>query len=87
MVEENWLKVAVKAMTLGIGLYLIPPAFIANPALIDLAEQPFWALLALFKIGLALWAISFALISRKQALLRLAAGLVGLDLLFLLGIG
>jgi len=87
MVEENWLKVAVKAMALGIGLYLIPPAFIANPALIDLAEQPFWALLALLKTGLALGAVSFALISRKPALLRLTAGLVGLSLLFLLGIG
>jgi len=30
MVKENWLKVAMTAMTLGIGLYLIPLAMIAN---------------------------------------------------------
>src|SRR3546814_16458162 len=32
IVGENWLKVAVSAMRLGVGLYIIPLAMIANPA-------------------------------------------------------
>ena len=86
MVEENWLKVANKAMALGIGLYLIPLAFIANPSLIELAQQPLWALAAAIKIGLALWGISFAIITRGQPLLRLGIGALSLCLMFFLGI-
>ena len=86
MVEENWLKVANKAMALGIGLYLIPLAFIANPSLIELAQQPLWALIAAIKIGLALWGISFAIITRGQPLLRLGIGALSLCLMFFLGI-
>ena len=33
MVGENWLKVSVRALALGIGLYLIPLAMVAQPAL------------------------------------------------------
>lgn len=86
MVEENWLKVATKAMALGIGLYLIPLAFIANPTLIELAQQPLWALAAMLKIGLALWGISFAIITRAQPLLRLGIGALSLCLMFFLGV-
>ena len=35
MVEEDWLKVASTAMALGIGLYLIPFAMIANPTIVN----------------------------------------------------
>jgi TRAP-type uncharacterized transport system fused permease subunit len=31
MVNENWLKVAVSATALGIGLYLVPSAWLATP--------------------------------------------------------
>ena len=33
MVNESWLKVALTSMVLGIGLYIIPLAMIANPGL------------------------------------------------------
>ncbi len=81
MVEENWLKVAVRAMALGIGLYLIPLGMIANPDLIALAETPGAALLAAAKIGLALVAISLAVIAPWRWLIRgplLAVGAVTL---------
>ena len=52
MINENWLKVALTAMALGIGLYIIPLAMIANPALIRLEGNPLGALLAAVQIGL-----------------------------------
>ncbi|MCG8593280.1 MAG: TRAP transporter fused permease subunit, partial [Kiloniellales bacterium] len=36
MAQTPWIPVAGQAMRLGLGLYLVPLAFVANPALIDL---------------------------------------------------
>ena len=82
MVGENWLKVAMSAMALGLGLYLVPLGMVANPALIGLAAAPVAALLAGVKVGAALSAISFGIIGPLNPLLR--AGLVagGAVLLF-----
>jgi TRAP transporter 4TM/12TM fusion protein len=63
MVKENWLKVAVVAMMLGVGLYLIPLAMIANPSLIELNGTPFLAIASALKIALALYCVSMALIA------------------------
>ena len=82
MVEENWLKVAVVAMSLGIGLYLIPLGMIANPALIDLAGQTGMALLAFAKVGAALAAISYGAIAPKALALRAGLIIGGFVLLF-----
>jgi TRAP transporter 4TM/12TM fusion protein len=83
MVGENWLKVAVSAMALGLGLYLIPLGMIANPALIELAATPGMALLAALKIGLALAFISFGVIAPKALRLRVALVVAGAVVLFL----
>jgi TRAP-type uncharacterized transport system fused permease subunit len=83
MVNENWLKVALHAMALGIGLYLIPLGMIANPALIDLAESPVAAIVAAVQIGIALSILSFAVIGRWPWQWRILAGLAGLVLMFL----
>ena len=45
MVEENWLPVAGSAMSLGLGLYVIPLAIIRHPELTGLADAPIAALL------------------------------------------
>lgn len=79
MVDAPWLRVAWHAITLGIGLYLIPLAFMANPALIALESAPLLALLAGAKIAFGVWLVSRALIlpapfARRG--LQLAAGLV-----------
>jgi len=81
MVGENWLKVAMSAMALGIGLYLIPLGMIANPDLIELSKDPLAALAATLKIGVALAAISFGLIAPKSAWMRIVLLLAGLSLL------
>lgn len=82
MVGENWLKVALKAMALGIGLYIIPLAMVANPEIIRLADNPGWAVFDAMKIALGLTAISFAVIARKRAWLRTLLLVVGALLIF-----
>lgn len=77
MVGENWLKVAVSAMALGVGLYLIPLGMIAHPALIDLADSPATAILMALKVGLGLAAVSVGLIAPKPAAYRVALVAVG----------
>jgi TRAP-type uncharacterized transport system fused permease subunit len=82
MVEEDWLKVAVRAMMLGIGLYLIPLAMIANPDLIALASVPGAAVASALKIGIGLAAISYGIIAPKVMTLRVVLVAVGFAVLF-----
>jgi len=82
MVGENWLKVALTAMTLGIGLYLVPLAMIANPRLIGLATTPYWSLLMFAKAGVGLAMISFGVISPLSIAQRLLLVFVGFLTLF-----
>jgi len=81
MVGENWLKVALSAMALGVGLYLIPLGMIANPGIIGLAEAPLAALIATLKVGAALAAVSFGLIAPLRGWARIALLAAGLFLL------
>ncbi|MGR3793269.1 TRAP transporter permease [Vannielia sp. SX4] len=66
MIGENWLKVAITAMALGVGLYIIPLGMIANPAILTLAETPVMALLAFAQIAVGLALISFGLIGMRK---------------------
>ena len=84
MVGENWLKVALKAMALGIGLYIIPLAMVANPEIIQLADNPAWAVLDALKIALGLTAISFGVIARRRAWVRALLVIVGALIIFAL---
>jgi len=88
MIETPWVPVALRAMRLGLGLYVVPLAFIANPALVQPASAPFAALLALAKTGAGLWLVSFALIGAgERLLLRAAAIAAGLIAIFAAAIG
>ncbi|WP_394700947.1 TRAP transporter permease [uncultured Cohaesibacter sp.] len=82
MVGEDWLKVALTAMSLGIGLYIIPLGMIANPELIALAQQPIAALLVTVQIGVGLAALSYGLIARFKPLTRAGLILLGLVIIF-----
>lgn len=85
MVGENWLKVAFKAMSLGIGLYIIPLAMVANPDVIRLASDPIGAVLDALRVGIGLAAISFGVIARRAAWFRMLLVIAGALLIFLLG--
>ena len=52
-------------MKLGLGLYLIPLAFIANPALIQITGHPLAAVMAFLKIGTGLWLLSQGIIGGR----------------------
>ncbi|WP_242597131.1 TRAP transporter permease [Billgrantia sulfidoxydans] len=82
MVGENWLKVAMKAMALGIGLYIIPLAMVANPDVIRLAFDPLWAVFDALKIALGLAAISYGVIARRAAWLRVVLVVAGALVIF-----
>ncbi|WP_299313612.1 TRAP transporter fused permease subunit [uncultured Halomonas sp.] len=84
MVGENWLKVAMKAMALGIGLYIIPLAMVANPDIIRLAFDPFGAVFDAAKITVGLAGISYGVIARRALWLRVTLIVVGALIIFLL---
>ena len=82
MAEENWLRVAMTEMALGVGLYLIPLGMIARPDLIRLAEAPGAALLSAGLVGGGCIAISYAIIGVQRPLYRVAGLVLGMALIF-----
>ncbi|MEM9277322.1 MAG: TRAP transporter large permease subunit, partial [Pseudomonadota bacterium] len=82
MIGENWLKVAMTAMALGVGLYIIPLAMIANPAMIALSNTPMVAFLATVKTGIGLALISYGLIGYSKPAPKVVAITVGLLAVF-----
>ncbi|WP_299362988.1 TRAP transporter fused permease subunit [uncultured Paracoccus sp.] len=82
MAAENWLRVALTAMALGIGLYLIPLGLIAHPALIAVAAEPGAALAAALWVGAGCVTISYALIGARTALRTSMLLLLGGGLIF-----
>lgn len=86
MVEENWLKVAATAMSLGVGLYLVPLAMVANPSLIDLMHHPLWAVMAAVKVAIGLGAISYGIISPRNPVVRISLIAFGAVAVFALGV-
>jgi TRAP transporter 4TM/12TM fusion protein len=81
MVGENWLRVALAAMALGLGLYLIPVGMIAWPAVIDMADRPGAAAIAFGAMAVGLACLSRAVIAPGRPALRVAGALVGLGLI------
>ncbi len=82
MIGENWLRVALTAMALGVGLYLIPLGMIANDQLIRLGEAPLLALWAALRMALGLSLISYGLIGKGHVMRRAALLFVGLAVMF-----
>ena len=82
MVNENWLKVSITSMSLGIGLYFIPLAMIANKSILDLNSTFFLSLLAFIKIALSLIMLSFSIIGNYNPFLRIVVFLLGLFIMF-----
>lgn len=83
IVQANWFRVALFAMSLGVGLYLIPVSMIANPDLIALLTNPGGALVAALQTGVALLGISYGIIAPLNLLIRLLLVVGGLVLLLL----
>lgn len=82
MIGENWLKVALTAMALGLGLYIIPLAMIANPDLIRVSTSTTGALIAFAMIGVGLSCLSYALIGQTGWIRRIMLSAFGLAACF-----
>jgi len=65
MAQTNWLGVVTKAMKLGVGLYIVPVAFIVNKYLIYPNENFVLAFMSFLKIALGLAILSNALVNDK----------------------
>jgi TRAP-type uncharacterized transport system fused permease subunit len=71
-------------IALGIGLYIIPLAMVANPDVIRLAFDPGSAVLNSLEIALGLAGISYGVIARRSLWLRAVLIVVGALIIFLL---
>lgn len=81
--QTPWLPVAGRSMLLGIGLFILPMGFIANPWLLKVASEPVLAIGAMFKVGLGVWLISAGLIRPMRSLaLRVFLLVAGMALIF-----
>jgi len=80
LAQTAWLPVAWRSMQLGIGLFILPMGFVANPSMLHMATDPVLTLLASLKVGAGVWMISYASINPKCVwfvpFIGLAAGLV-----------
>ena len=77
MVEENWLRVAWTAITLGLGLYIIPLAMVQHPEIILTSTSPFLSILTAVQIAFGLILVSHAIIghySWSRKLILMIAG-------------
>lgn len=88
MCGAPWLAVANRAMRLGVGLYIVPLALVANPALIQLIATPVMAVLAAIKIGAGLWLVSFAVTGQSKTYWQpISAFIAGMLIIFSFGLG
>ncbi len=65
MAGAHWLSVASKAMRLGVGLYIIPIAFITNSYLIHPDKELVLSLVSFLKISAGLFLLSYGLVTDK----------------------
>jgi TRAP transporter 4TM/12TM fusion protein len=82
MIGENWLRVALTAMALGIGLYVIPLGMIANETLIRLGTEPVSALFAFARMAVGLSCLSYGLIGRGAVVRRMTLVAAGTGIIF-----
>ena len=83
MVSENWLKVSITSMSLGIGLYFIPLAMIANKSIIELNSTFILSILAFVKIAIGLTLLSYSIISKHNIILRLGGFFISIFIMFI----
>jgi TRAP transporter 4TM/12TM fusion protein len=87
LANTAWLPVAWRSMQMGIGLFVIPLGFVANPSMLHIATEPAAAVLAFLKVGAGVAMFSFAAIDPyRRWWLALPVGVVGGFVVFACGV-
>ena len=84
--KTPWLPVALRAMRIGIGLFIVPLGFIANPSMLGALTDPWTAIAATVKVGIGLWFLSYGFIADTPLWKRLGAFAIGGAVVFGYGI-
>ena len=63
LVGQHWLKAAIRAMALGVGLYVVPMGMISHPSLIAWWDYPLNAELSMAQMATGLAVLSLAFIT------------------------
>lgn len=84
--QTPWLPVALRAMRIGLGLFVVPLGFVANPALLGVLSDPWLAVAATVKIGIGVWFLSYGFIADTPMWKRLGAFAIGGTIVFAYGI-
>ena len=82
MIGENWFKVAISAMTLGLGLYIVPLAMVRHSSLIQLDKFPLEAIITGLQLALGLLFLGKALIDDRWSIRRIFYVAVSLVIIF-----
>ena len=82
MVEENWIKVAGSAISLGLGLYIVPLAMVRHPAVINFGGSPIESIITGVQIGIGLGLLSRGLIGSKMRTYKLLFIMAGFAVIF-----
>ena len=82
MVGENWFKVALSAMALGLGLYIVPLAMVRHQSLIELDKQPLESIITALQLGVGLLLLGKGLIGIKWSITRLTLISIAIVIMF-----
>ena len=82
MVGENWFKVALSAMALGLGLYIVPLAMVRHQHLIQLDKQPLESIVTAIQLAVGLLILGKGLIGIKWSIARLTLILIAIVIMF-----
>ena len=82
MVGENWFKVALSAMTLGLGLYIVPLAMVRHQSLLQLDKQPLESIITALQLAVGLFLLGKGLIGTKWSISRLTLILIAIVIMF-----
>jgi len=78
MVGEQWLKAAISAMALGVGLYVVPLGNLSHPSLIPWRNYPLDAAISMAQMIARFAILSFPLIAPQLVWRRIFGLTVGL---------
>ena len=82
IVGENSFKVALSAMALGLGLYIVPLAMVQHQNLIQLDKYPFESISTAIQLAIGLLLLGKGLIGSRWSVIRMSFILIAIVIMF-----